>query len=530
MAYPDAVDEGRAEPAAALLPPRFRLLLIALMLGVLLGALDGTMVAVALPTIVGDLGGVEDTHWVITAYLLTATASTLLYGRVSDLLGRKPVFLAAIGIFLAGSALCAAAQGMGSLAAARALQGLGGGGLLSLALAVIADVVPARQRARYQGLFGAVFGLASVLGPVIGGPIVDHASWRWLFLLNLPVGAVVLAVVATQLPLPVRRREHQLDLRGALLLVGAVGFFLCWITRGQEAGYSAPQSWLLGVGAAALAPTFVLSQRSAPEPVLPLGLFRNPTFALTGAVAFCVGAAMFAAILFVPLVLQLVQDRSATFSGLMLAAMTTGLLVSSVGVGRMVSRTGRHKAPPVAGSALLTIAMVGLTRLDVNTSSGYTIVVLAVLGLGIGMVSPVLVAVAQSSVDVGQLGIATASVSFFRNLGGTVGSAVGVAVLSSRLADGTWVAYAPLQVDSTSQIRLLGDDVQTLPRPVAEAYAAMIADAASAVFWIAAAVGAVAVVLAALTPSLTLSQMPPAGDQYASPANSNAAAPTSPAS
>lgn len=527
MAYPVAVTEGR-EPAAALPPNRFRLLLIALMLGVLLGALDGTMVAVALPTIVGDLGGLEDTHWVITAYLLTATASTLLYGRVSDLLGRKPVFLAAIVIFLAGSALCAAAQGMGTLAAARALQGLGGGGLLALALAVIADVVPARQRARYQGLFGAVFGLASVLGPVIGGPITDHASWRWLFLLNLPIGAVVFAVVATQLPLPVRRREHRLDLRGALLLVGAVGFFLCWLTRGQEVGWSDPQSWLLGVAAAVLAPAFVLSQRTAPEPVLPLGLFRNPTFALTGAVAFCVGAAMFAAILFVPLVLQVVQDRSATASGLMLTAMTTGLLVSSVGVGRAVSRTGRHKVPPVAGTVLITAAMLGLTRLDTGTSAGYTIAVLTVLGLGLGCVSPVLVAVAQSSVDARDLGIATASVSFFRNLGGTVGSAVGVAVLTHRFSDGAWFAYGGLQTP---------DQVRAMEAAAQQGLAVAFADAATAVFWIAAAVGAVAVVLAVLTPALTLDQIPaeadqpePGGDQYTSPANSSAAAPTSPAS
>jgi EmrB/QacA subfamily drug resistance transporter len=521
VAYPVAVTDERARLTPALLG--------ALLMGVLLGALDGTMVAVALPTIVGDLGGVEDTHWVITAYLLTATASTLLYGRVSDLYGRKPVFLAAIGLFLAGSVACAAAQGMGSLAAARALQGLGGGGLLSLALAVIGDLVPPQQRAKYQGLCGAVFGLASVLGPAIGGPVVDHASWRWLFLLNLPVGAVVLVVVATQLPLPVRRREHKLDLRGAALLAGAIGCFLCWITRGQEVGWSHPGSWGPGVAAAILVPAFVLSQRTAPEPVLPLDLFRNPAFALTGGIAFCVGAAMFAAILFVPLVLQLVQQRSATASGLMLAAMTTGLLVASVGTGRAASRTGRYKTPPIAGTLLITIAMVGMTRFDAGTSAGYLIVVLAVLGVGIGLVSPILVTVAQSSVDAKYLGIATSSVSFFRNLGGTVGSAVGVVVLSSRLSDGFWVASSqsqPIDIDHT-QLSVLPDQVRALPAPIREGYINLFADAATTVFWIAAAVGAVAVVFAALMPNLTLSQ---SEDQYDSPANNNAAAPTSPAS
>jgi EmrB/QacA subfamily drug resistance transporter len=498
------------------------------MLGVLLGALDGTMVAVALPTIVGDLGGVEDTHWVVTAYLLTATASTLLYGRISDLYGRKPVFLAAIGLFLAGSAACAAAQGMGTLAAARALQGLGGGGLLTLALAVIGDVVPARQRAKFQGMFGAVFGLASVLGPVVGGPVVDSASWRWLFLLNLPIGAVVLAVIATQLPLPVRRIEHRLDVRGAALLAGAIGCFLCWITRGQEVGWSNAESWGPGAGAVVLIPAFVLSQRGIPEPALPLALFRNRTFALTGAVAFCLGTTLFAAILFVPLVLQLAQDRSASSSGLMLAAMTTGLLFSSVGTGRAVSRSGRYKTPPIAGTALITLAMLGLTRLEADTSAAYTLAVLAVLGVGIGLVSPILVTVAQSTVDERNLGVATASVSFFRNLGGTVGSAVGVIVLTHRLTS-TLAGQDTPGIDP-NRLSVLPDQVDRLPPASRDAFVNAFADAAAAVFWIAAAVGAVAVVLAALTPALTLPQIPEGSDQYESPSNSSAAAPTSPAS
>jgi EmrB/QacA subfamily drug resistance transporter len=486
-------------PAGHSDPPRLphkqlALVLVGLMLGVLLAALDGTIVAVALPTISGDLGHVEDTHWVVTAYLMTATAATLLYGRTSDMLGRRPVFLSAVGLFLVGSALCAAAQGMGQLAAARAVQGIGGGGLLSLALAAVADLVPARKRAAYQGMFGAVYGLAGVLGPLIGGLIVDHASWRWLFLVNLPAGALVLLLVAGTLPATPRRAGH-LDPFGAVLLAGAVGFFLCWTSRGQETGYTGAGTISLIVVAVLLAGTFVITQRTATSPVLPLRLFRSRGFAAVTVVAFCGGVSLFAAILFVPLFLQLVQHRSATTAGEMLAAMTGGLLVASMGVGRGVTRTGRPREPMLAGTVAIAVAIGLLTRLDPDSPAGATVAVLVLLGLGLGCVSPMLVTVAQSAVPRSDLGVATASVSFFRNLGATVGSAVGVAVLTHVLGD----RAGRTQLDPT-RLRLLPDHIAALPPTTRASFVDAFADAATRVFAFALPVAVLAVLAAALIP------------------------------
>jgi EmrB/QacA subfamily drug resistance transporter len=519
------VNARDAEPTSALLSEgrrteltsqQFHRALLGLMLGVLLAALDGTIVAVALPTISGDLGHVEDTHWVITAYLMTATAATLLYGRASDVYGRKPMFLGAVGTFLAGSALCAVANSMGALAAARAVQGLGGGGLLSIALAVIADLVPARKRPAYQGLFGAVFGLAGVLGPLIGGLVVDHASWRWLFVVNLPLGLIVLGLVARTLPASTRRAGAHLDPFSGLLLAAAVGFFLCWTSRGQETGYGSTGTRALVVVAALLAVSFVLVQRTSTAPVLPLRLFASRGFAAACVVAFCGGVSLFAAILFVPLFLQLVQDRSATVAGEMLCALTAGLLVASVGVGRMVSRTGRHRTPPLMGTVLIAVGIGGLSRIDAGTSAGLTMLVLVVLGFGLGLVSPILVAVAQASVPPGDLGVATASVSFFRNLGGTVGSAVGVAVLSHVLGE----RAGRTQLDPT-QLRLLPDHIATLPPATRAAFTEAFADAATRVFTFALPVAVVAVVAAALIPQPPPRPQPAVADE-ASPLDEDA--------
>ncbi len=437
----------------------FHLVLVGVLLGVLLAALDGTIVAVALPTIVGDLGGIEDTHWVITAYLLTATTSTLLYGRASDVFGRKPMLLGAVGLFLLGSVLCGLAQGMGSLAGARALQGLGGGGLVALAYAVIADNVPREKRHHYAGAIGGVFGIGGVLGPLLGGLMVDGPGWRWVFFLNLPIGAVVLFLVAGRLPSPVRARDERLDLRGGLLLAGVVGCFLCWITRGQEAGYDSPESYLLGVAALVLAPAFVAAARRTPHPVLPLGLFANRTVALTTGAAFGLGFALFAVILFVPLLLQITQGRSATASGLLLMALTLGLLVSSGGVGRAVARSGRARPVLVLGAVLVTISLVLLAALSEESSVPLWILALLLFGLGHGLVSPLLITATQAAVGPRQIGVATSAVSFFRGLGGTVGSAVGAAVLTHMVSNRFDVGTSGVDL---RQLSLLPDQVANL--------------------------------------------------------------------
>lgn len=488
-------------------PRQLRVVLVGLLLGVMLAALDGTIVAVAMPTIVGDIGGVDDMSWVVTAYLLTATASMPLYGRVSDLYGRKPVFVGAVAIFLTGSVLAGMAQNIGELVLTRALQGLGGGGLMALALAVVADIVAPRHRAHVQGGFGATYALASLIGPLVGGVLVDHASWRWIFYVNVPIGLAALALVVPRLhlPAPAAGPRPRLDLVGAALLVTAVGGFLCCLERGQAAGFSSAQSWGPGAVSALAAVAFVAWERHAPEPILPLRLFAVPEFALTGAIAFGVGVAMFATILFVPVYLQVAHGMSATRSGLLLVAMTFGLMLTSMGAGRSISKTGRYKAYPVTGTALVALAMVALTRLDPETSMAAATVTLTVLGLGIGMVSQVLVLAVQNAVDPRDVGVASASPSFFRSLGGTVGTAIGGTVLAATLADRLGSGAAGLDVTTLS---LMPDAVAALPAESHAELAAAFTDGVQAVFWVAVPLALGAFVLSLVLPEGALAPAP----------------------
>lgn len=408
----------------------------ALMMGMLLAALDQTIVATALPTIVGDLGGVNHLAWVVTAYLLTATISGPLYGKLGDMYGRKSMFQIAIVIFLVGSALSGISDSMLELILFRALQGIGGGGLIVGTQSIIADLVPPRERGRYMGMIGAVYALASVAGPLLGGIFVDYLSWRWVFFVNLPIGVVALFVVAAKLHLPIReRRKHRIDYFGAALLTaGASAITLMTTWGGSQYAWSSPIIIALGVAGVVLLVAFTVWEHFAAEPLIPLRLFHNSVFSIATFTGFLVGLALFGAIVFLPLFLQVVNGSSPTISGLELLPLIIGLLITSVGSGRLITRIGRYKVFPIIGSAILTGGMFLLSLLTVSTSKLETWAYMLVVGIGIGMVMQVLVLMVQNASPLQDVGVATSTATFFRTLGGSIGVAIFGTIFASYLA------------------------------------------------------------------------------------------------
>ncbi|WSE01720.1 MFS transporter [Streptomyces sp. NBC_01474] len=472
----------------------------ALLLGMLLAALDQTIVSTALPTIVSDLGGLEHLSWVVTAYLLASTAATPLWGKLGDQYGRKKLFQIAIVIFLISSALCGMAQNMPQLIGFRALQGVGGGGLMVLSMAIVGDIVPPRDRGRYQGLFGAVFGATSVLGPLLGGLFTEHLSWRWVFYINLPIGVVALAVIATTLHIPVRSAKHTIDYLGTFLIASvATCLVLVASLGGTTWDWDSAQIIGLAVLGVVLAVVFVQVERRAAEPVLPLKLFRIRTFTLSAVISFVVGFAMFGAMTYLPTFLQVVHGVSPTMSGVHMLPMVIGLLLSSTASGQIVSRTGRWKVFPIVGTGVTAIGLLLLHQLDENSSTGEMSAYFFVFGLGLGLVMQVLVLIVQNAVSYEDLGVATSGATFFRSIGASFGVAIFGTVFASRLGDKLTDALAGRSLPPGVDVNALQSDprgIGELPPvargPVLHAFASSITD----VFLYAAPVALVAFVLA----------------------------------
>ncbi|KKB09186.1 MDR family MFS transporter [Devosia chinhatensis] len=489
------------QPADAPQDTSVRLVIGAVAVTLLLASLGQTIVSTALPTIVGQLGGLDHLTWVVIAYLLSSTVVAPIYGKLGDLFGRKIVLQAAIVIFLVGAVLSAMASSMTFLIIARAIQGLGGGGLMVVAMTVVADIIPPRQRGKVQGLFGAVFGVATVIGPLAGGFIVEHLSWQWIFLINLPLGILALAVIAVALKPRAERVKHSIDYSGFVLLSsGLTAFVLATSLGGNTWPWFSVQIVGLILFALATLAAFLWVEARAPEPVLPLSLFRNNTFAVTSAVGFLVGMAMFGSITFLPMYLQLAKGISPTDSALQLVPMMVGLIGASMLSGFIMTRTGRYRFLPILSTFVLVIGLVLLANMQLDTPATLVALYMFLVGAGIGPVNSVSVTATQNAVPREVVGTATAGTTLFRQIGGSIGVSVFGAIFSSGLA----ARLGNIMPAGGGTGSFSPQAVATLPEPVRNLVLEAFASALHPVFYTAAGAAILAFGLSFLLEERTL--------------------------